>query len=170
MRKMKCLTRILGAAAVGVTLFSVTGMAQVTGASINGTVRDASGAVVNKATVTATDTATNAQVAVQTQSGGEYTLLNLRPSTYTLRVTATGFRAYVQTGILLNLNQHATVDIALQLGEVQQQVTVNADVTGLDMTSSDLTSEVNGTSIGNLPLNTRESYGCWRWCRDSWDR
>ncbi len=150
-----------GIQAVGVILlgfFSLASAAQDTGASINGTVRDATGATVDNATVTATNTATNATAKTQSQNGGEYTLLNLPPGTYTLRVVASSFSSYEQTGILLNLNQHATVDIALQLGAVQQQVTVNADVTGLDTASSELNAEVNGDSIRNLPLNTRESY------------
>ena len=158
MQTMKWWARTLGVPAIALILFSITAIAQGTGASINGIVRDSTGAVVNNATVTATNTATNQSVTTQTQSGGEYTVLNLQPSTYTLRVTAAGFRSYEQTGIVLNVSQHASADIALQLGAVQQQVTVNADVTGLDTASSELNSEVNGPSISNLPLNTRESF------------
>ena len=158
MRMMNWWARILCAAAMVLALSSPLAVAQETGASINGTVRDSTGAVVNNAEVTATDTATNARVTQQSQSGGEYTLLNLQPGTYTLNVTAPGFSRYEQTGILLNLNQHATLDISLQLGSTQQQVVVDADVTSLDTTSATLNSEVTGESISNLPLNTRESY------------
>jgi hypothetical protein len=158
MMNPKWWTRIAGTAAIALMLISTTAKAQETGASISGTVHDSSGAVVNNATVTATNTATNEHVTAQTQSGGLYTLLNLRPGTFVLSVTASGFRAYERTGIVLNVDQHASIDVALQLGAVQQQVTVNADVTGLDVTSSQLDSEVNGASISNLPLNTRESY------------
>jgi len=158
MRMMNWWARILCAAAMVLALSSPLAVAQETGASINGTVRDSTGAVVNNAEVTATDTATNARVTQQSQSGGEYTLLNLQPGTYTLNVTAPGFSRYEQTGILLNLNQHATLDIYLQLGSTQQQVVVDADVTSLDTTSATLNSEVTGESISNLPLNTRESY------------
>jgi len=158
MQNMKGWTSILAATAIMLALSSHTATAQETGASMNGTVRDGTGGTVNNAGITAIDTATNARATAQSQSGGEYTLLNLRPGTYTLKVTAPGFRSYEQNGILLNLNQHATVDITLQLGSVQQQVVVNADVSGLDTTSAELTSEVNGASISNLPLNTRESY------------
>jgi hypothetical protein len=158
MKNMRWWLKIVGAAAVVLALVSPTVPAQETGASINGIVHDTTGATVNDATVVAINGATNAQITAQTQSGGEYTLLDLPPGTYTLTVTASGFRGYQQTGILLNLNQHATVDIVLELGNVQQQVTVNADVTGLDTASSELNAEVNGDSIRNLPLNTRESY------------
>jgi len=158
MRNLTWWARSLGAMAIMLAFTVLITMAQGTGASINGVVHDATGAIVENATVTATNTATNEQVTSTTQSGGEYTLLNLSPSTYKLTVTANGFSTYEQTGILLNVNQHATVNIALQLGAVQQQITVNADVTGLDTTSSELNSVVNGTSISNLPLNTRESY------------
>jgi hypothetical protein len=136
----------------------LAGRTQETGASLNGTVHDSTGAAVPNAEVTATDTATNSHQTSKTLGTGEFTLLNLQPGTYRLSVTSSGFQSYEQTGILLNLNQHATVDIALQPGSVQQQVVVNADVTELDLTSATLNSEVTGTSIENLPLNTRESY------------
>ena len=73
-------------------------------------------------------------------------------------MSAPGFSGYQQTGIVLVLNQHATLDVALHPGSVQEQVVVNADVVELDQTSSALSSEVTGTQISSLPLNTRESY------------
>ena len=133
-------------------------MAQATSASLNGTVRDSAGAAVNNAEITATATATNATVSTRAHSDGEFTLLNLPVGSYSLRVKAPGFRGYQQTGILLELNQHAAVDVTLQVGDVQQEVTVNADVNTLDLTSATLNSEVNGISISNLPLNTRAAY------------
>lgn len=143
-----------------ILLFSVCrlGLGQATGGSLVGVVRDSSGAPISGAAITATETATNARTSGKSNAKGEYGLLNLSPGTYNLHVEATGFRSYDQTGIRLDLNQNGTQDVTLNVGQVLQDVTVRADVSDLDTVSSTLSSEVNNTSIANLPLNTRESY------------
>jgi hypothetical protein len=133
-------------------------LAQSISASLVGVVHDPGGQVIGAASVTATNTATNAHTEQKTNSKGEYTLLNLQPGTYSLHVEAAGFRGYDQTNIRLDLNQNATQDVALQVGEVSQTVTVNADVSGLDTVSSQVSDEVNGKQLRDLPLNTRNPY------------
>ncbi|WP_420236583.1 carboxypeptidase regulatory-like domain-containing protein [Telmatobacter bradus] len=139
-------------------LSSALGFAQTTGGSLTGTVHDASGASISGAWVVATETATNAHTRSISNARGEYELINLKPGMYTLKIEASGFQSYEQTGIHLDLNQHGTQDVTLNIGQVQQNVEVRADVSELDTTSSASTSEVNGAAIANLPLNTRESY------------
>jgi hypothetical protein len=134
------------------------GSAQDTGASLLGVVRDSGGATISEATVAATNRATNARTAVTTNQKGEYSLLNLPPGTYSLDVQATGFEGYRQTGIVLELDQHASQDVTLATGSVQQSITVNADVSGLDTVSSQVSDEVNGKQLRDLPLNTRNPY------------
>jgi hypothetical protein len=134
-------------------------MGQSTGASLVGVIHDPSGQTLSSVTVTATNTATNARTEEKSNEKGEYELLDLPPGTYTLRVEDAGFEGYVQTGIRLELNQHATQDVSLSLGQVQQSYTVNADVSGLDTVSSQVSDEVNGQQLRNLPLNTRNPYG-----------
>ncbi|WP_263358855.1 TonB-dependent receptor [Acidicapsa ligni] len=134
------------------------GFAQTTGGSLVGAVHDSSGAVISNATVTAVETATNALTRATTNTKGEYELLDLKPGMYTLHIEAAGFRSYDQSGIHLELNQHGSQDVILPVGSVQQNVEVQADVSGLDTVSAAMTSEVDGTDIANLPLNTRESY------------
>jgi hypothetical protein len=135
-----------------------TGFAQDTGASLLGVVRDAGGAVIIGATVAATNIATDAKTVETSNGQGEYLLLKLQPGTYTLSVSAPGFIRYEQRGIRLDLNQNATQDIALKIGSVQETVTVDADVSGLDTQSSQVSDEVNGTSLRELPLNARNPY------------
>ena len=89
MKNVRWWARIQSATVVVLALVSTMATAQETGASLNGIVHDTTGAIVNNATVVAINAATNAQVTAQTQSGGEYTLLNLPPGTYTLTVTPT---------------------------------------------------------------------------------
>ena len=152
--------RILNGAVLGIALGATPMVwAQSTGATVDGLVQDGSGAPVAGATVTIVNTATNGQTTQTANAQGQYTLLNLAPGNYQITVTAAGFRTYEQKGIRLEINQHATQNIALQLGQVQQTVTVQADVAGLDSVSSTVSDEVNGASLRNLPLNTRNPYG-----------
>ncbi|QHN02907.1 hypothetical protein FTO74_05625 [Granulicella sp. WH15] len=144
--------------AVPLLLPGYSGFAQATSGSLLGSVYDASGAIVSGATVMVTETATNSHTRATTNAKGEYELLDLKPGTYALHIEAPGFRSYDQVGIHLDLNQHGEQNVTLRVGQVQQNVEVRADVSGLDTVSSALTSEVNGASIANLPLNTRESY------------
>ncbi len=135
-----------------------SGFSQDTGASLVGVVRDSAGSAVKGAIVTATNKATNARKEQQSNEQGEYTLLDLEPGTYSLHVEASGFRSYDQVGIRLDLNQAATQNIALTVGQVRQTVTVNADVSGLDTVTSQLSDEVTGTQLRDLPLNSRNPY------------
>jgi hypothetical protein len=143
---------------LAVLMFCRIGSAQNTGASLLGVVHDGGGAAVSGATVAATNSATSARTAETSNEKGEYSLLNLAPGTYTLSVQAPGFQSYSQVGIRLDLGQHANQDVALNIGQVQQTVTVNADVSGIDTVSSVVSDEVNGNEIRGLPLNTRNPY------------
>ncbi|WP_263378801.1 TonB-dependent receptor [Granulicella paludicola] len=141
-----------------VAIFAHASFGQETGASLVGIVRDSAGAMVPGATVSATDVGTNARTTQQANGKGEYSLLNLAPGTYSLHIEASGFRGYDQTGIRLELNQHATQDVSLALGQVSQTISVNADVSGLDTVTSVISDEVNGQSLRDLPLNARNPF------------
>ncbi len=134
------------------------GFGQETGASLLGVVHDASGGLVNGATVTATNLATNSRSVQTSDQKGEYSLVNLEPGTYSLTVETSGFEKYAQTGIRLDLGQHASLDINLKVGSVQQTVSVDSDVSGIDTVSSQVSDEVNGISLRELPLNARNPY------------
>ena len=131
---------------------------QSTSSSITIVVQDSSGAKIGNASVQVTNTATNARATATADANGEYDILSLTPGSYELKVTADGFPAYSQSGIVLQLNQHPTVHVELPVGGVTQEVRVIADVNGLEKTSSTLSSEVNGRQIENLPLNARDPY------------
>ena len=132
--------------------------AQDTGAALIGVVHDPRGSVVGGATVTMVNIATNARLTQTSNAKGEYSLVNLSPGSYTLTVEAAGFDGYRQDGIRLDLGQHSTQDVALKIGATQQVVTVNADVVSVDTVTSVISDEVNGTSIRNLPMNTRNPF------------
>jgi protocatechuate 3,4-dioxygenase beta subunit len=99
-------------------LLCVPSAAQVASAELSGTVLDPSGAGVPGAAVTATSAETNAAHKVVTEKDGSYFLTQLAPGAYTLTVEANGFRKLVQTGLNLQINQQARLDLTLKVGQV----------------------------------------------------
>ena len=130
--------------------------AQVTGATVSGTITDPSGAVVSGATVTITNTATAAAREVTTDSAGLYSIPNLNPGTYDLRVTATGFSTHVQSGLALAVGQQQQLNIALKVGQTSTEVQVTGAAPQIELTSSAVTGQVESETVRELPLNGRD--------------
>lgn len=128
---------------------------QTTSTTILGSVRDQSGAAVPAAVVTATHRATNQSRKVSTNEQGYYVLPALEVGEYTLTVRKPGFRTQVRSGIVLQVNQKRTVDLALDVGEVVERVEVTASATALDAASATLGTVVEQRKIVDLPLNGR---------------
>lgn len=126
--------------------------------SIQGTVKDPTGAGVVGATLFVTNTGTNARSEVQSDASGTYSALLLPPGAYRIEASSPGFRKFVQDGITLQVQQQARVDIILTVGELSESVSVSADAAMLDTTSSTIGKVVDNRSIVNLPLNTRNVY------------
>jgi hypothetical protein len=120
--------------------------------TIAGTVLDSSGAAVADATVTATDTATNAVYPATTGPTGGFRLYDLRVSVYKVSVSAPGFKTEEKTGIVVQVNTTATVDFSLQPGDVKETLTVVADVPAPQADSSDIGTIVDKRQIEDLPL------------------
>jgi hypothetical protein len=127
---------------------------EVTG-SIYGTVRDPSGAVIEGAAVTALQVSTNITRNTTTDGAGIYQIPLLRPGVYTLTATFMGFKTYRQTGITLQINQHAGIDIVLQLGAATQSVQVSATAPLLMADSASVGKVDDSTTIQMMPLNGR---------------
>src|SRR5215475_11163482 len=122
--KRICLLLILGVMAFGITSPNV--WAQAT-AQISGTVHDQSGAVLPGVEVTATQTETGIARMGVTNETGSYVLSNLPLGPYKLEAALTGFRTFVQTGIVLQVNSSPVINPALQVGQVSDQVEVQAN-------------------------------------------
>ena len=90
--------------------------AQVSGATLAGTVTDSSGGVIPNAQVSITDVSTGVTRNVISDSAGLYTAPNLLPGTYEIRVTAMGFSTQVQKGITLTVGAQQALDIKMQVG------------------------------------------------------
>ncbi len=129
--------------------------AQVATAELTGTVLDSSGAAVAGAKVTATDVATNLVHATVSDTSGVYVLTLLPPGDYTVTVEAAGFRKLVQSGVALQINQEAKLDLTLQVGEVTETMEVTGQAPLLQSESSSLGTVVNQKLVNELPLNGR---------------
>src|SRR5215510_7681829 len=104
---------------------ALPGLAQVSTGEVSGAVTDSTGAAVPNAKVIATNTQTNTVVReTLTSTDGTYTMTFLPPGAYTLSAEASGFRKTIQSGLELQTNQRARVDLQLQVGQVSETVEV----------------------------------------------
>ncbi len=126
--------------------------------TITGVITDSSGAVIPGASVTATNTGTNARSTAQTDSSGNYTIPLLPRGDYRLEVAAPGFKRIVREGIVLQIQQAARLDLTLTVGEVAETVLVTAEVATIETEGATLSKVVDNRAITNLPLNTRNVY------------
>jgi hypothetical protein len=137
-------------------LIPATALAQQATAELNGRVTDTSGAVLPGVTVTATQTATGLERTAVTDGTGGYLITNLPPGPYRLEVTLQGFRTYVQTGLVLTVGATPTVNAALELGSLEETVTVDAAAPLVDVRSAGISSVVENKEILDLPLQGRQ--------------
>jgi len=101
--------------------------AQIRSATITGTVKDATGAVVPDADVIVTQQETGISATIKTTAAGVFTAPYLAAGTYSVAVNRPGFVAYKETGILLAVNQTVRIDVDLKVGGVEQAVEVTAE-------------------------------------------
>jgi len=123
---------------------------------ISGTVTDASGAAVEGARITVTQTDTAFTRTATSDASGVYTLPGLPLGPYRLEVKNEGFTTFVQTGIVLQVGTGATVNPVLKVGAVMQSVQVEATAPMVDTTTTGVGQVVNSQSVVDLPLNGRQ--------------
>jgi len=131
--------------------------AQTTTASISGTVTDERQAVVPAATVTARNTNTGLSRTNQTDGEGRYNFVNLPIGAYEVTVEAANFSKYVQTGITLDVNQNAVIDVPLKAGGVQEIVTVTENASVLNTTTSEVSTRFDERRLSELPIATNRN-------------
>lgn len=123
--------------------------------SISGLVTDPSGAVVPGAKVTATETATGVRTEAVTDSAGFYRFASLPIGTYTVEVSAAGFKAYRRSGLVVDANSALRVDVALEIGATAEKVTVSSDTVHVEMESTQNGEVISGEKMTTVPLNGR---------------
>ena len=130
-------------------------LAQTSG-TIVGNVRDATGAQISGASVTVTNTQTNAVRVDTTNEAGLYTFPALAPGLYTVKAEAPGFQSVIRNAIELQVQQTAQVDFAMQPGNVRQTVEVNAAAATLSTDDTTVGTVIDNKRIVDLPLNGRD--------------
>jgi len=129
---------------------------QSNAADLQGVVRDQSGAVVSGATVTARNAATNVSKTVTTNDEGAYLIVNLPPGDYEVAVEAANFKKVVLPAVTVTVGQRADLDVALEVGQVSEVVTITGANTELVETSKTaVATTVDQQRIDNLPINER---------------
>jgi carboxypeptidase family protein len=122
---------------------------------IQGTVTDPGGAALAGLKLTATNVGTNISFTTETNSVGSFAFLNLPIGTYKVAASASGFRTFTATGISLVVDQVYVLDIKMELGQISEMVTVEANPVEVNTTSAQLGTVVDANQIANIPLLNR---------------
>ncbi|MGH9543111.1 MAG: carboxypeptidase regulatory-like domain-containing protein [Terriglobales bacterium] len=132
--------------------------AQAGRGGVSGLVTDASGAAIPAAQVTLTSTATGVARHTVTTSAGLYSFVAIDPGSYNLSVSHAGFQTTNRAGIVVEVDQTAKINLALQTGTVQQTVEVSAAPPLLQSSNATIGQLITAQEIQNVPLNTRDVY------------
>jgi hypothetical protein len=127
--------------------------AQVDRGTINGTVKDQSGAVIPGVTVSVANVDTGVTSTTVTNANGFYQVLNEPVGRYSLRFSKAGFRELLRKGVTLTVAQVAEIDEALQVGAATEVVQVTDDAPVIETETSDVASDIKATTLTDLPLN-----------------
>jgi hypothetical protein len=128
-------------------------------AQLRGEVSDASGAVVAHARVTIRDVGTNIDSSAVTDDKGSYHFTDLRPSTYAVKVDASGFRSAEQTGVILAVDQESSLNFRLNIAGASASISVTAAAPLLDTDNATLGTDITSEYVKELPLINRSFFG-----------
>ena len=135
-----------------ILLFTTVTIAQETTAGLQGTVKDPSGAVVPGAKVVVTGTTlVGSDKIAQTDSVGYYRFANLPPGTYTINISAKGFRSVKHENVVLETGHLPTIDFTLEIGSSSEIVEVSAAAPVIDVTTTQNITNVTNAVIANVP-------------------
>lgn len=137
--------------------FSTLGHAQFRG-SLHGTVTDPQGAVVAGATATLVNVATNQKMVFTTDANGIYHFNALPPSTYQLTVNAAGFKQQLFDNIHIIPDQPNALDVELQVGQVQETVTVSDATPPIDTATANVSGTISSNQVQNMPSFGRDVF------------
>jgi hypothetical protein len=126
-------------------------------ATIQGAVTDSTGAVVPGVRIKATQADTGQVRSTVSSSDGTYVLPNLAVGPYNVEITADGFKAYVQSGIILQVGNNVQINAALEIGAVTQELRVAANAAMVETQDTSISQVVDQRRIVDLPLNGRQA-------------
>lgn len=134
----------------------LAGLAQAQTATVTGRVTDSSGAVIPGTQVTITNVATGAARVATANEVGLYTVPLLPPGEYRINVEQQGFRPVVRSGIILQVEQRATIDFILEVGTMAEQIEVTASAVQLNTVEASQGQVIDNRRVVELPLNGRD--------------
>ncbi|MGB2717728.1 MAG: TonB-dependent receptor [Vicinamibacterales bacterium] len=143
---------------VALVVLPSTLLAQSYTGRIIGTLKDSSGAVIPRATVTITNQQTDSQEVTTSDLEGRYTSVPLPPGAYRVEASLQGFRGAARRDVVVQVNTTAVIDFTLEVGDLTDQVEVRADATPLETDTGTVGKVVDNRRILELPLNTRNVY------------
>src|SRR6202050_525652 len=141
---------------VAVLLFASSRLlAQTTTAEVNGVVLDTTGNTIQGASVKVANQETNIVSTIQTNQDGTFTIINLLPGTYVMSVEKSGFKTITLPVFTLDVNQIVTQKLTMQIGAMQETVTVTGQAMQLQTASAELGTTVDPLMVAALPMNGR---------------
>jgi len=136
--------------------FIVVASAQETTASVEGLITDSNGATVKGANVSIVYSDKNvAARTFTTDDEGKYSAPNLMPGYYDITVEAAGFKKHLEARVKLDVGQHRTLDVVLEVGTVSEVVTVQSNPVAVELATPTVSTVVNGDQAKELSLNNR---------------
>lgn len=146
------------AAVIILFIAPVSAGAQQFKASLTGTVTDAQGAVIPGVTVAVTNTDTNVTGESVTDASGVFSVKDVVPGPYKVTASLSGFKTFVREGIVLHTAETATIQVKLELGKVEETVSVSAGLSEVETNQSVLSQTMDNKKVSELPLNGRQVY------------
>jgi hypothetical protein len=128
--------------------------AQTDRGTITGTISDSTGAMIGGAAISAKNSETGAEYRAASTATGNYTLSQMPAGAYELSVTMAGFKKYVRPGLVVSVAQTMRVDATLEVGQLTEVVTVQADAPLLKTESGELSHNINYDRVDTIPLVT----------------
>jgi hypothetical protein len=124
-------------------------------ADLTGFVQDPSSAIVPDASVELRNQDTGTRQVAKSNAEGVYVLSGLKPGVYQATVQANGFKTLTRNGIVLQVAEHARLDLSLEIGSTEERITVDADVSRINSEDASVSTVVNQALVENLPLSGR---------------
>lgn len=131
---------------------------QILYGSLTGNVTDASDAAVPNANVSISNKQTGASRSTVTNDSGAYNIPTLQPGLYTVKITKDGFRTIVQDNVEILVNSTARVDLKLQLGQVAETISVEANAAALQTDRAEVKAEITSKTLTELPVTNGRNY------------
>src|SRR5215471_303305 len=133
-------------------------LAQGALSEVNGTAADQSGAVLPGVAITLTEETTGLVRTVITNDAGRWVVPALQPGRYAIKAELSGFQTQTRAGVVVNVGQAITINLALPVGGLTDQVTVTGEAPLVEVTRSDVGANITAQQIDNLPTAGRQQY------------